>query len=469
MPSKSCLKKILMNLLLIRHPAQKGATMINIRDISRYNLPPFLPPSKIAAAILLTAGMMLTACGGGSSSAPSSMEISEVTLTSEEQELVSLLDTHSNSWFYEYKTGGEMKELLFHIEEFKDGTLTSIAGAGGPAPQEGKFSILMDPDEITVSWDGGRYSCLVDTTSGYKSSITSQLGVLSSFEYNEPVSIVMVASTQTDSIASAGVMDYYNLAELQEYGYDRVLFITVSFSDTDSSGTDSPGIKDGRTDSANPKDEFSSHLLMAGGKLYYGTSEIGPMGDAGSVDSHITASLKPEETPDTEGQSNFGCIGNPYTRDFGDGMIMVVSEDKEWHIFRAEETDGVSGSFCAFIKRLDGDKLYVDIAEWITPEDTERVRELGLSEQDMPDGYYIYNPSQSQTILTLTDKTLYQFIDWGRDFVSSDDLKELFIETTDKEKFVHYLGTYENSTPGMPFFIDVENGIVSMIEEKPIA
>ena len=244
-----------MNLLLIKHPAQKGATMINIRDISRYNLPPFLPPSKIMAAILLTAGMMLTACGGGSSSdsSPSSMEISELTLTNEEQELVSLLDTHSNSWFYEYKTGGEMKELLFHIEEFKDGTLTSIAGAGGPAPQEGKFSILMDPDEITVSWDGGRYSCLVDTTSGYKSSITSHLGVLSSFEYNEPVSIAMVASTQTDSIASAGVMDYYNLAELQEYGYDRVLFITVSFSDTDSSGTDSPEIKDGRILYLQPK------------------------------------------------------------------------------------------------------------------------------------------------------------------------------------------------------------------------
>ena len=181
------------------------------------------------------------------------MEISELTLTNEEQELVSLLDTHSNSWFYEYKTDGEMKELLFHIEEFKDGTLTSIAGAGGPAPQEGKFSILMDPDEIIVSWDGGRYSCLVDTTSGYKSSITSHLGVLSSFEYNEPVPIAMVASAQTDSIASAGVMDYYNLAELQEYGYDRVLFITVSFSDTDSSGTDSPEIKDGRILYLQPK------------------------------------------------------------------------------------------------------------------------------------------------------------------------------------------------------------------------
>lgn len=471
--------------------------MINIHGFSRYNPVSFLSPSVIPTAVLLAAGIILTACGGSSSPSPasSSMVISELTLTSEEQELVSLLDTHSNSWIFEYKAGGEMKELLFNIEEFKDGTLTSIAGAGGPAPQEGKFSVLMDPDEITVSWDGGRYSCLIDTTSVYKSSITSHLGTLSSFQYNEPVSLAMVASTQSDSIASAGVTDYYNLTELRERGYERVLFITVSFTDTedslltnstetagtngagtdnstistDESGADSTGIKNLRTGSADTEDEFNSRLLMAGGKLYYGTSETGPMGDAGSVDGHITSSLKPDETPVTEGQSNFACIGNPYTRNFGDGMIMVLSEDEEWHIFRSVEMHEVSGSICAFIKRLDGDKLYVDIAEWVTPEDTERVRELNLSEHDMPDGYYIYNPNQSQTVLTLTDKTVYRFIDWGREFVSSDVLNELFIETTDKEKFVHYLGTYEDSTPGMPFFIDVESGIVSTVEEKPIA
>ena len=64
--------------------------------------------------------------------------------------------------------------------------------------------------------------------------------------------------------------------------------------------------------------------------FYYGTSEIGPMGDSGSVDGYISSSLEPEAIPGEEGQSNFGCIGSPYTWDSGDGRIMVLSEDKEW-------------------------------------------------------------------------------------------------------------------------------------------
>ncbi len=59
----------------------------------------------------------------------------------------------------------------------------------------------------------------------------------------------------------------------------------------------------------------------------------------------------------------------------------------------------------------------------------------------MPDGYYIHNPSRSRTILKLTADTQYRFIDWGRSFSDSDE-------------------------PEMPFFIEVENGAVTLIEEN---
>ena len=96
---------------------------------------------------------------------------------------------------------------------------------------------------------------------------------------------------------------------------------------------------------------------------------------------------------------------------------MVLSEDKEWHIFQRRKEAKPSGSYCAFIRRMDN---------------------------DMPDGYYIHNPSRSRTILKLTADTQYRFIDWGRSFSDSDE-------------------------PEMPFFIEVENGAVTLIEEKPIA
>ena len=190
--------------------------------------------------------------------------------------------------------------------------------------------------------------------------------------------------------------------------------------------------------------EFENRILFADGAIYYGTSEIGPMGDSGSVDGYISSSLEPEAIPGEEGQSNFGCIGSPYTWDSVDGRIMVLSEDKEWHIFQRRKEAKPSGSYCAFIRRMDNDNLWVDMVEWITPEDKEKVRSLKLTEHDMPDGYYIHNPSRSRTILKLTADTQYRFIDWGRSFSDSDE-------------------------PEMPFFIEVENGAVTLIEEKPIA
>ena len=109
----------------------------------------------------------------------------------------------------------------------------------------------------------------------------------------------------------------------------------------------------------------------------------------------------------------------------------------------------------------------MDIAEYITDEDTERMRELDLTEGDMPDGYYIYNPDETKETLHLTKETNYTFIDWGRDFVDADLYEDLLISTTSRELFRSYLKTYRNSRPGMPFFLEVEDGTVKSILEKP--
>ena len=427
--------------------------MKHINKLSPYKILPVLLP------VIALAGVMLTACGRQKSSSPdamSPMEISEMPLSDRERDLISLVDTHSSSRIFRYKADDKLKKLIFSVEEFKDGEMVCLARTGGPAPSEGSLSVLMDPDEITVSWDGGRYSCLINSTSGYRSSITSHLSTLSSFHYNEKEVLAMVANTQSDTITSGNVTDYHNLPDLEKRGYDRVLFVTVTFSDTDTPSEDGSADSleyDGGSQNNNTKapslskqadSEFENRILFADGAIYYGTSEIGPMGDSGSVDGYISSSLEPEAIPGEEGQSNFGCIGSPYTWDSGDGRFMVLSEDKEWHIFQRRKEAKPSGSYCAFIRRMDNDNLWVDMAEWITPEDKEKVRSLKLTEHDMPDGYYIHNPSRSRTILKLTADTQYRFIDWGRSFSDSDE-------------------------PEMPFFIEVENGAVTLIEEKPIA
>lgn len=77
-------------------------------------------------------------------------------------------------------------------------------------------------------------------------------------------------------------------------------------------------------------------MIMTNGKLYYGTSETGPMGDSGCVDGEILSSVEKDRIPTENGESNFGYIGNSFTKDDGDGAIMVFIED-EWFWFYAKD------------------------------------------------------------------------------------------------------------------------------------
>lgn len=473
--------------------------------------------------------VFLTACSAERSSRSlSAMQVRELELSEETKKVTNLLDTHASSQIFEYKMDGNMKEIHFFVEEFKDGKLTCLGQAGGPAAESGTFAVLFDPDEITLSWDGGKYSFLLDTSSSYTSTVTSRLTDLSSAVYNEKTAVTAAASTLSNSIRSCDVTDYQNLIGLTQEDYDRVLFVTAAFTDFTSNGEllsyhqrvrDQSSLSDetvkwlesynqltvmnqlavssipvefmdltGNTATAadeaaqlskppfleppREEDVFQApkdRLLIVDGKLYRGTSEIGPMGDAGSVDGTIRSVIDPDKTPPQEGQANFGQEGSPYTWDNGDGTIMVF-EDGEYYIFKKEtEEPPLTGTYCAFLKRLDARRITIDPVEWITTDDTQRIKELGLTESDMPDGYYIYNPSQSRTSLQLTENTIYRFIDWGRDFVQSDSTDEPTFETTDLQQFLKYLATYTNSEPGMPFFIDVRDGIVERIVEEPIA
>jgi len=78
-------------------------------------------------------------------------------------------------------------------------------------------------------------------------------------------------------------------------------------------------------------------ILKVNDTLYYGTEETGPMGDADAVEGYIQDTVEAGVVPVENGTSNFGCVGNPYTYDFGDGWIMVFMEDEAYHIFYAEE------------------------------------------------------------------------------------------------------------------------------------
>lgn len=121
---------------------------------------------------------------------------------------------------------------------------------------------------------------------------------------------------------------------------------------------------------------------------------------------------------------------------------------------------------CGYIS-VDEDILKVDTVEWITDEDEDRINELGLTEEDLPDGYYILNKSSEITSYKLDEKTQYNFIDWNFDFVARGEDQN--ISTTNKEDFIKYLNTYSDLGANQPFFIIIDKDVVKSITEKPMA
>lgn len=126
---------------------------------------------------------------------------------------------------------------------------------------------------------------------------------------------------------------------------------------------------------------------------------------------------------------------------------------------------------CAFVREMTEDSLIVDPLEYIESDDTKRIKELGLNaEYDLVDGYYFNNPDKKTTTWKIDENTEFIFLDWGRDFTNDKSVIKIYgymaTYTKDKELFRRYLATYKNSKPGMPFFFEVENGVVKKLVER---
>lgn len=230
--------------------------------------------------------------------------------------------------------------------------------------------------------------------------------------------------------------------------------------------------------------EYSVSLLnLATGKKYYARTfpNFGE-GDTGSRIKHVMRYKKP-----TAAVIVIAAIvllttlvfagSDPGKQAAGiDGQVesMPVSGSVAKDLAYIMRTHGLDNDFaynmqCGFFVAATDNTVEVDLVEYVEIEDTERVKELGLTEMDdMPDGYYFHNPDTDTVVWQLDSDTQYLFIDWDRNFVHDPD--DLFMLTKDREMFGAYLETYLKATPGsMPFFFYVEDGVVKLVVEKPFA
>lgn len=123
-------------------------------------------------------------------------------------------------------------------------------------------------------------------------------------------------------------------------------------------------------------------ILKINNVLYYGTEETGPMGDADAVAGHIQSSVGPTETPLNNEESNFGCIGYPYTRDEGDGWIMVFMDDGKYHIFSRREENN-SEPFAQEWAEAYVDRDIEKIKGMANAEGIADLQNLGLTDEEL--------------------------------------------------------------------------------------
>lgn len=125
-----------------------------------------------------------------------------------------------------------------------------------------------------------------------------------------------------------------------------------------------------------------------------------------------------------------------------------------------EETN----EYIGYITFYDSDKIEIDDFEFINKDNKDRIKELNLSEKDMPNGYYIYNNSVETLKFDVSKKATYIFYDLGNLYVTENQDKKYI--TNNEKDFKDFL-YYGSSTPRKtPFWIKIRNNKVICIEEE---
>ena len=127
-------------------------------------------------------------------------------------------------------------------------------------------------------------------------------------------------------------------------------------------------------------------------------------------------------------------------------------------VISKEETSGNGDSeseILAYIIDFDSDNIGVDAVEWVTVPGS-RADELGITEEDAPSGFYIYNPDTLTEQFTLSTDCMITILDWQNSFEP---------QTISVEKFVTILQERGEQNIGIPYSLEISNGEITQISE----
>lgn len=139
--------------------------------------------------------------------------------------------------------------------------------------------------------------------------------------------------------------------------------------------------------------------------------------------------------------------------------------DKTNEVNKTESTKVIEGYIF-----INDNKLYVDRVEIIKDSDTERIEEIGIDNSDMPNGYYIYNPTFEQEEYDITNDTAYDFVDYNMYYINEDKADgDRKYRTNNIDEFIKG-SSYPEDIPleeqTIPYIIELQgNNVYSITEE----
>lgn len=131
-----------------------------------------------------------------------------------------------------------------------------------------------------------------------------------------------------------------------------------------------------------------------------------------------------------------------------------------------KETESETESLVGYIVIRDNTLHFkeVEIVEW---EDQERVKELGLNEYDMANGYKIIDKNKGEITFELADNVEYTFTDVNLDFIKESEVEgDRLYTTTERDEFIGKGNDSPLSEQNIPYFIEVQDGKVISITEQ---
>jgi hypothetical protein len=159
---------------------------------------------------------------------------------------------------------------------------------------------------------------------------------------------------------------------------------------------------------------------------------------------------------------------NPDLLDPEEVALSFIVEEPGQHVTRGDLTveraaraedfyETPVSSYIGFISdfKTDSMSFHLDRLEWLTEEeDADRLRALGVSPEELPNGFYIYNPASWPDWFGVSEQTRYEILPPG----------EAAHKSVGPEEFAAHLAQFPETGP--PFRVVTKDGYVQSIVEQ---